>query len=173
MTVVSTVHPRLSEQAKLNLKISHSNMPKIRIIEDDLLRPFPCPQMGGVVVDGIVLAATFVVRIIEVWIIEDALYIVKNKKVTKSVLKTGCEQKISKNYNCLNKKLRFQNANIRPCTSPLEYKPPHPPKTNLAKGSLTKNKPWGLLSEFYGILNLETTSYVGLMFSIKTFQVVL
>ena len=33
----NTVHPQLSEQADLNLKMGHSDMPKIRIIEDDLL----------------------------------------------------------------------------------------------------------------------------------------
>ena len=32
----NTVHPRLSEQAELNLKTGRSNMPKIRIIEDRL-----------------------------------------------------------------------------------------------------------------------------------------
>ena len=41
------MHPRLSEQAELNLKTGRSDMAKIWIIEDDLLRPFPCPQKGS------------------------------------------------------------------------------------------------------------------------------
>ena len=39
-----TVHPRLSEQAELNLKTGHSDMPKIRIIEDGLLTLFHIPE---------------------------------------------------------------------------------------------------------------------------------
>ena len=34
--VRDTVHPRLSEQAELNLKTGRSDIPKIRIIEDRL-----------------------------------------------------------------------------------------------------------------------------------------
>ena len=36
--------------------------------------------------------------------IDSCKYIIENLKVKKSVIKAGCEQKISKNYNCLNKK---------------------------------------------------------------------
>ena len=47
---------------------------------------------------------------------------------------------------------RFQNAIIRPCISPPEYKPPPLPARKIwRKGPLTKNNPRGLLSEFYGI----------------------
>ena len=45
--IPTTVHPRLSEQAELNLKTGHMDMPKVWIIEDDLLRSFPCPQKGS------------------------------------------------------------------------------------------------------------------------------
>ena len=85
--------------------------------------------------------------------IDSCWYIINNKKVKNSVIKTSCEKKISKNYNCLNKKFGFQNANIRPCITPPppEYNPPSPKKKNFRKGSLTKNKPRGLISEFYGI----------------------
>ena len=45
----------------------------------------------------------------------------------KSVIKTCCEQKISKNYNCWNKTYRFKSANICPFISPPNISPPPPP----------------------------------------------
>ena len=44
MLILITVHPQLSEQAELNLKFGHSDIPKIRIIEDGLLTLFHAPQ---------------------------------------------------------------------------------------------------------------------------------
>ena len=77
--------------------------------------------------------------------IDSCKYIIKTKKVKKSVIKTGCEQKMSKNYNCLNKNIAFSKHKYSSM-----YKPP-PPRKIWRKGLLTKNKPQGLLSEFYGI----------------------
>ena len=88
--------------------------------------------------------------------------LLKNKKVKKSVIKTRCEQEISKDYNCLSKKLCFQNANIRPCISPPNISPPPSPQEKFfaGKGPLTKNKPRGLLSEFYGISEISVKKKV-------------
>ena len=60
-----------------------------------------------------------------------------SKKVKKSAMKKGCEQKISKNCNCLNKKKVFKNANICPCISP--------PKKNLGKRPLDQKYAPGLI----------------------------
>ena len=71
--------------------------------------------------------------------IDSCKYIIENLKVKKSVIKTGCEQKISKKLQLLEQKIAFSNANIRPCVSP------PPPKKNLAKTPFDQKKAPGLI----------------------------
>ena len=94
---------------------------------------------------------------IKVWALkEPAIHTCTHQILSRRVPPPGLSQfwpGILKNYNCLDNKKRFQNANIHPCITPrIYYKDlPLPPRKIWRKSPLTKNKPRGLLSEFYGI----------------------
>ena len=56
-----------------------------------------------------------------------------------------------KKLQLLEQKIVFSKCKYLSMYKPPEYKPPPPQENFFQKGPLTKNKPRGLLSEFYGM----------------------